>query len=179
MIQTLRKPHVVLLLALVCWAVGQTSAWARSEYEVKAAYLYNFTKFITWPQTSAQADEPIDLCIYGEDPFRTLLEPISRLKALGRPLRLQYPKEATAISGCEVLFISASEARFADELLAKAHAEQILTVSDIRDFAREGGMIGFVTVGNVIRFQINLQAARSAGLQISAKLLELAQDVLQ
>src|SRR5690606_33094293 len=133
----------------------------------------------SWSQPPTQADEPIDLCIFGEDPFRAQLEPMSHLKAQGRPLRLQYPGQITALTGCDVLFISASEARSVEALLAKAHAGHILTVSDMKDFAGNGGMIGFVTVGNVIRFQINLQAARDAGLQISAKLLELAQDVLK
>ena len=178
MIRLFHKPVLSVLIALMLWASGVTPAWARSEYEVKAAYLYNFIKFVTWPEHAAD-DQPIELCVYGEDPFQVLLKPIADLKAQGRPLKLRYPSERMDIAGCDVLYISASESRSVEDLLARAHADKTLTVSDMKDFTRQGGMIGFVTIGNVIRFQINLAAARASDLRISSKLLELAQDVIQ
>ena len=179
MIQMLRKSGIIALLALACWAGSALPAWARSEYEVKAAYLYNFIKFIAWPEGSIPADAPLNLCVFGEDPFQAILQPMSKLKAQGHVLNIRYPSGRDDIGNCHVLYISPSENKFVEEMLAQAHANNTLTVSDMKDFTRMGGMIGFVTVGNVIRFQINLAVARASGLQISTKLLELAQEVTQ
>ncbi|MFD2229197.1 YfiR family protein [Alkalimarinus sediminis] len=149
---------------------------ARSENEIKAVYLYNFIKFITWPQESAS--ENINICIYGDNPFGAQTEKLSTLKARNRPLQIIYP-DKTDRPDCSVVFISPSEEKFADELLNRINDHPVLTVSDIENFTNKGGVIGFIKLGNVVKFDINLKKARASNIQISSKLLELANQVIQ
>ncbi|WLQ15597.1 YfiR family protein [Hahella aquimaris] len=177
MLSGLGKRFCRLFLILTAVLGTWEQAYARSEYEIKAAYLYNFIKFVTWTDTEATAST-IDICVYGEDPFKEILHPLKSLTAHGKPINLLYPAKPADAAVCEVLFISREERRQLPTILSQA-GQNVLTVSDMKDFASSGGMIGFVTVGNVIRFEINLSSAREAGLDISSKLLELALDVIK
>ena len=161
-------------------AVGLATAQAsiRSEYEVKAAFLYNFTRFVSWSQAE-NTPAPLEVCIFGEDPFDDLLDPLRGRKSQGRELQLRYPANLATLKGCNVLYISQSESRNLDRLLELAQLESMLTVSDIPDFVRKGGMVGYVKQGNVIRFEISLKAATEADLTINSRLLELAVRVLR
>lgn len=165
---------------IVSLAVGLATAQAsiRSEYEVKAAFLYNFTRFVSWSQDE-NASAPLEVCIYGEDPFDDLLNPLRGRKSQGRELQLRYPANLANLEGCNVLFISQSESRNLERLIELARVESMLTVSDLPDFIRKGGMVGYVKQGNVIRFEISLKAVTEAGLTINSRLLELAVRVLR
>lgn len=175
------KPRITIVilagLALLA-AVTGVRALALSEHDVKAAYLYNFVKFVQWPvPTDVQA--PIDLCVYGTDTLGTVLKSMNQLQAQGRSIAVLFKRRGEDIGACEVLYISASEQRQVAALLTQAGRYEMLTVSDLKGFTRLGGMIGYVSVGNVIRFEINLRAANAANIRISAKLLELAMDVME
>ncbi|WP_421842607.1 YfiR family protein [Marinobacter algicola] len=176
------RDHLKYLIPLVlslCLSLASAHASIRSEYEVKAAFLYNFTRFITW-SNGATASEPLDVCIYGDDPFGNLLDPMQGRKSQGRELQLRYPNVLADIAGCDVLYIGQSQSRTLEELLEMAQSQEgILTVSDLPDFIRKGGIVGYVKQGNVIRFEISLKAAMEAGLTINSRLLELAVRVLR
>ena len=147
------------------------------EYKVKAVYLYNFTKFVSWPEATLPGDTPaLNICVLGKNPFGSLLEPITHIKAQDRNITIEHIEDIHALEkkNCPILFISASEQDAVAELLQKTGQMHILTVSDIDGFARHGGIIGFVVKENKVRLEINLSAARQAGLTISAKLLEIA-----
>ncbi|GBO86255.1 YfiR family protein [Marinobacter salsuginis] len=167
----------VLLISL-CLSAAYASGSIRSENEVKAAFLYNFTRFITWSHTVDGA-KALEICVLGNDPFGDLLNAIRGRKSQGRELKLRYSDDPSELSECDVLYISESQSRSLPSLFDLAREEGILTVSDLPDFARKGGMIGYVKQGNVIRFEINLKAASSAGLTINSRLLELAVKVLR
>lgn len=170
-------PALSLCLSLV---PAFTHATIRLENEVKAAFLYNFTRFVSWPDTQAnEGSQPLNICIYGEDPFGDLLDPIRERKSQGRELRLRYPAEPADIAGCHVLFIAESTPRNLTTLLEFAREQGVLTVSDMADFVSRGGMVGYIKQGNVIRFEINLKAAEEAGLAINSRLLDLAVRVLE
>jgi len=179
------RDHLKFLIFLVfslCLSLSPAFAHAtiRSEYEVKAAFLYNFTRFVAWPELeSAPGGTPLNLCIFGTDPFGDLLDPIRERKSQGRELELQYPNELSGINDCQVLFISESQQRGLSGVLEIARKHRVLTVSDMPEFVNRGGMIGYVKQGNVIRFEINLKAATDAGLTINSRLLELAIRVLK
>ncbi len=155
------------------------NCYARSEYEIKAAYLYNFIKFVSWTSQSVEAAGEINVCILGKDPFQELIDPINGKKIQGKPIKLFKFESMKVAPSCTVIFISSSERKGFENILMTPALEHALTVSDIEDFAKSGGMIGFVQVGNVIRFEINLDSARKSGVDISSKLLELAQEVYQ
>lgn len=156
------------------------SAYAsiRSEYEVKAAFLYNFTRFVGWSHAGSSS-EPLEVCVFGDDPFGELLNPLHGRTSQGRELQLRYPDNVTNLSGCDVLYIAQSQSRSLEELFDLARHQGMLTVSDLPDFVRKGGMVGYVRKGNVIRFEISLKAATEAGLTINSRLLELAVRVVR
>lgn len=164
--------HALLILLLLISVTAQ----ARPENELKAVYLYNFIKFITWPQEPTT--DNINICIYGENPFGAQSNKLNTLKARDRLLQIIYPNKKD-LPDCTVIFITASEENYSDELLSRVSNRPILTVSDIDNFTSRGGMIGFVKLGNIVKFDINLKEARASNIQISSKLLELANQVIQ
>lgn len=152
---------------------------APTEYEVKAAYLSNFGSFVEWPSKTAAKSVPnFAICVLGMDPFgRALDQAIAGQSINGRSViarRVSTPEQA---AGCRVLFISASEDASLNTVLASLGNAGILTVSDMPQFVERGGMIGFVVQDNRVRFEVNLAAAKSAGLTLSSQLLKLASHV--
>lgn len=157
-----------------------STGWAappRSEYEVKAVYLYNFTKFVNWP--ADQANSALNICLIGRDPFEGRLDALNGKTVQGRQLKVLSFDVASPVLQCQMLFISQSESRRFNSLLERLQGMPVLTVSDIPGFLYEGGMIGLHSDGNLIRFSINLKRIRSEGLAVSSRLLELAVEVLQ
>lgn len=152
-------------------------AWAAEfdEYAVKAAYLYNFAKYVEWPpEAFTNAAAPLLICIAGENPFGDALTTLSGKRVESRPVAVRHIPAATGLDKCHIVFVGrAEEGRF-KSLLAKLARLPILTVSDIGNFAREGGMIGLVESEQRIRFDINLATTRQANLKLSSQLLKLA-----
>lgn len=149
---------------------------AASEYEVKAAYLYNFGKFVVWPEKSApKQGEPFEICVLGEDPFGSALDSAVLGETIGGKgvaiKRISNPQNS---GHCRVLFISTSEAARLPEILAAVDKASVLTVSDMPQFSQRGGMIEFVLDGNRVRFAVNVTNAEDAGLNLSAALLKVA-----
>jgi hypothetical protein len=160
----------------VLYAYAQASS--ASEYQVKAAFVYNFAKFVDWPPTVfANAQAPLNLCIVGIDPFGAALEAIKDKTIKDRKLVVQYKSRRENLDSCQSAFISASEREALALILGPLQDTPILTVSDVDGFLEAGGMINLITVANKIRFEVNLDAVRRAGLTISAQLLKLAAAV--
>lgn len=149
----------------------------QSEYKVKSAYLYNFSKFTQLPETHFTESHGYDLCVVGNNPFGNYLDTLSGREVDGHVLTLHYLDNRQPVNKCEILFITRSETRQLDQLIRQAAENKILTISDIDGFASHGGMIGLLVKDNRIRFQINPAVARSCGISISAKLLELGEVV--
>lgn len=167
----LRKALIVLLLALPAPAAAQAP-----EYHLKAAFLFNFVKFVEWPpQAFPGARAPLTLCVYGEDPFGRTLDEVVRGEKVGeRSLAVRRPDSLEALDGCHVLFVSRSEAERLGGVLAQVGNRPVLTVSDTEGFLQAGGVINFVLEGSKVRFLINQKAAERNGLRISSRLLRLA-----
>lgn len=146
------------------------------EYQVKAVFLLNFTKFVEWPTAeSAAADAPISICILGDDPFGHTLDQIVAGEVVnGRKLVVQRI-QASQPKSCEVLFVSQSEKEIPKIL--EDLPSGVLTVGEGESFLRAGGMIAFVLENRRVRFDINQSAARNAKLKISSKLLSVARSV--
>ncbi len=170
---------VALLLALVAAAARAQAPAAPPEYQVKAVFLFNFSQFVDWP-TAAFADgrAPLVIGVLGSDPFGAMLDEIVRGETVnGRPLAVRRYGSVEQIDSCHILFIERSQDQQLDEVLAALKGRNVLTVGDFEGFARRGGIIRFVTVGNKIRMRVNLAAAQDAKLTISSKLLRPAQIV--
>ena len=152
---------------------------ASKEYQVKAAFLYNFSQFIEWPAgVLSGSQSPLVIGVLGNDPFGGYLDELVRGERVNNhPLVVRHFHQAAEIRTCHILFVSQSEANQVDQILAHLKGRNILTVSDIDNFAVRGGMIRLVTENNRIRFRINLEAARGANLTISSKLLRAAEIV--
>ncbi|HZL43368.1 MAG TPA: YfiR family protein [Verrucomicrobiae bacterium] len=155
---------------------GRAQETPPTEYKLKAAFLFNFAKYVEWPPAAfAEATSPMVIGILGENPFRDDLEPTIRDKTINnRPLVIKEFRSPAEATNCHILFISTSEKQRLPEILKSLHGTSVLTVGETDRFTETGGMINFVTEGNKIRFQINVEAAKSAGLKVSSKLLSLA-----
>lgn len=169
---------LLLLAPLVLTAAERDNS---IEYKVKAAYLYNFTKFVTWPEQAFNflPETPLNICILGDDPFGHSIDLLNNKTARGREVVVTYLQQFDESSVCHVMFISRSEKDRAEEIIASIGDRPVLTVSDIDGFAMKGGCIRLDIVEGKVRFNINIRAARSAHLQMSAKLLELARVVIE
>lgn len=159
-------------------AAGQVVQEA-PEYDVKAAFLYNFTKFVEWP-ASAFTDEhsSLKICVVGKDPFGKSLEAVVREEVAGRKLTVWQKESMSNPAGCQILFISRSEGERLTEILSAVRGLPVLTVSDTQGFLEQGGIINFILEGSKVRFEINQESAARAGLKISSKLLRLATRVV-
>lgn len=169
----------VWLIAFALLCLGNLSARALNEYEVKAAFLFNFAKFVEWPpRVFPEASSPIIFGILGEDPFDgPVMTKIGQETIKGRSIKIEHYKAGDDFAGCHLLFISRSAAGQVKDVLERAKGRSLLTVSEIEDFMTEGGMINFVLVDRSVRFDINAKAIQTAGLKVSSKLLAVARSV--
>jgi preprotein translocase subunit YajC len=167
-----------VLVFLFCLRVqAQTQTQARSEYQVKAAYLFTFSRFVDWPQTSfMDSEQPLVIGIVGKDPFGSELQDL--LKTVhGRRAVIEHLKWDQELSHCHVLFISRSERKHLGAILEKTNRSSVLTVSEIDDFVASGGIIGLVFDDDQVRFEINLDQATKSQLKISSHLSAMARVV--
>jgi YfiR/HmsC-like len=164
-----------LSLALLLLAAGAQESQP-SEYQIKAAFLFNFAKFVEWPPASfADENSPLVIGILGDNPFSGDLERIIQNKTINRHslVTKQFHLLAEA-RNCQMLFISTSEKKRFTEIFEGLRGTSVLTVSETDGFTEAGGMINFILENKKIRFRINDEAAKAARLKISSKLLTLA-----
>jgi hypothetical protein len=147
------------------------------EYQIKGVFLFNFAQFTEWPPEAFSGPQaPLVIGILGTDPFGPALEEVVRGEKVNhRPLEVRRFSGAGEINNCHILFISRSQSGRLEEILASLQGRSILTVSDMEEFARRGGMVQFVTRDNKIHLQINLEALKAATLTVSSKLLRSAE----
>lgn len=148
-----------------------------TEYQIKAAFIYNFAKFVDWPpEAFPSTNAPMVIGVLGENVFGNYLEQtISGRKINGRQLVFQTFHSVAQATNCQVLFISPSEKNHLSKILGQLQGTSILTVSEADNFIGDGGMIYlFIDSENNVRFSINNDAAKKVGLTISSKLLSLA-----
>jgi hypothetical protein len=152
---------------------------AASEAQVKAVFLFNFAKYVEWPAAAfAGTNAPFTIGVVGEDRFEDNLRHAVANKTInGRRFVIKHFAADEPLSGCQILFISDSEAPRMGELLNKVNALPILTVGEDEQFAQKNGIISFVLKEGKVRLEINLTSAGKTGLTISSKLLAVADVV--
>ena len=167
-----------LSIHLITAPEGQAQQ-ALSEYQVKAAYLFNFLKFVEYPSESfADPLAPIVIGVVGDDPFGSALPQVVIGKTVqGRDLVIRMYRAGEDLRRANILFISASERKRLPMILSSLRGSSVLTVSDIAEFTEAGGMIQFLNEDDRVRFAINVDATSRAKLKMSSKLLSLAKTV--
>ncbi len=177
--------RVFAAVALLCApALAEQPVDQAKATKVKAAYLYNFTKFVEWPETSFKdKDDPIVIGVLGTDPFGATLDKTVRGKKVKdrgivvQRFTYQEGKGVDALKSCHVLYVSSSLRTRLKSVLTKLRDSSMLVVGEGADFAPAGGMIGLVFEKGRIAFQVNVEAVEHAGLKVSAKFLSLAKIV--
>jgi hypothetical protein len=166
---------VIVLLLLFCLRCGAQQNQP-SEYQIKAAFLFNFAKFVQWPASAfPEPASPVVIGVLGRNDFGDALERTLHGKLIDtHPVLLKMFNTVAEVTNCHVLFISTSEKGRLDKTIAGLKGLNVLTVGEMDEFLSAGGMINFVLQDNRIRFEINNDAADKAGLKISSKLLSLA-----
>lgn len=147
-----------------------------AEYEVKAAFVHNIAKFVEWPAAS-HAGGKLRLCILGQSPFTKASGALEGERIDGLVWEVQHVDSRSALQACRVLFIAASESGNLRRVLEGIKGRAVLTVGDSGGYAEQGVMVNFYMGENKVRFEINVEAARRAGLKISPQLLKLARIV--
>lgn len=177
-------PWLLPILSLIVTALvfapaaGAQAANHPTEYQVEAAYLFNFGKFVTWPAQTSSKRKSFGLCVLGPDPFGpVLVQTVSGETLDGKPVITKHIASTAESAGCAIVFISSSERGRLGVLLPALAKQHILTVSDIPHFVDRGGQIGFVFEGGHVRFEVNQSAAEDAGLSLSSELLKVAVSV--
>ncbi len=196
---------VLALTRIVCAA--ETDSAPSKEYKVKAAFIYNFIKFIDWPEPAPaepdkkadDTDKPITIGIIGENPFGEAFEALAKKKIHNREVvikhfggfaknRIKYRqggktkykyKNAAALKDCRALFVGSSETKYCKQIIDAVKDSCVLTIGETKDFLDTGGIIGFFMEEKKVRFGVNLIAADHAELKIRSKLLRLAKKVIK
>lgn len=167
--------------ALVFWlAAGfslapglRAQSASQREYEIKAAYLYNFIKYVDWPISK----DTVTIGVLGGNPFGAALAPLNGKIVKGRRIVVKEIASVRDTQNCQIIFVSSSEKQRLQEIFENSKNGHVLTVGEMQGFAQDGGIINFIEENNKVRFEINADAARRTGLSISSELLKLAKLV--
>jgi hypothetical protein len=174
------RPAVLAACLLAGAAGAQTPSPLVREYQIKAAFLYNFAKFTDWPsEVLPETSDTLTLCLFADDPVSEALESIKGKTVKGRRLTIRRIEPGTDLDSCHVLFIGSAEEKRSLQLLQRLQGSSVLTVGEIEHFAEAGGIINFFVERNKVRFEINVSSAEKARLKLSSQLLGLARVVRQ
>ena len=172
----LKRPHLLAIILISLATPAVRAQMTAGEYQIKAAFLYNFPKFVGFPALQPGGKTPLIIGIVGDDPFGPMLAAmVAGQSSEGHPLVVFHLRWNDRLTDCQILFVSASEIGHLPQILAGA--PNALTVGDVDSFARRGGIIEMRMVHDRVRFDINVAAAHKAGIHISSKLLGLAMNV--
>lgn len=170
--------RIVGTLLGLCLLSAQVPSAPPEEYQIKAAYLLNFARYVEWPVGRLPAGAPLRLCLLGRDPFNGALSGLEGRSVQGHDVRLRVADGVEQASDCHMVFVSDSEERRLGVILRTLGARGVLTVSDIEGFAEAGGDIGLVTEDSRVRFDINQLSLTRDSLKASSQLLRLGRNVI-
>ena len=167
-----------LWLGLLAMVPLGTQAQSK-EYEIKAAFLFNFAQFVDWPATTfTNTDMPFAIGILGSDPFGPALEATVEGETIkNHRIIIERAQRIGDLKNCQLIFISKSKEKQFTEILSALDARPVLTISEIEGFAEHGGEINFYLEGSKVRFEVNPAAAKRVGLNVSSQLLSLGKIV--
>jgi hypothetical protein len=171
--QRLIKRAILLVwIGLVLCASMQ--AQTANEYQVKAAFILNFARFVDWPGDAFGDGGSLVVGVVGDDPFRGALDQLSGDSVNGRRLVVKRLRSTDNLRACQILFVSSSERNRLGKIMESVRGASVLTIGEVPQFNQIGGVIRFIVQDNKVRFEINTNAAGQARLRISSKLLALS-----
>ena len=175
----LRASRGTLGLAVAVCALALSAPSAQADVnKAKASLLYNIAKFVEWPEVQATPGSPLVFTILGEDELAVELAGVLSSKSVnGHPVFVRFARRPQDAKGSQILYVASSALPQLEAALSAVDSAAVLTVSDAPGFAAQGGMVGFSTEGERVRFEVNLGRAERTGLKLSAKLLSLAKLV--
>ncbi|MCH8079946.1 MAG: YfiR family protein [Proteobacteria bacterium] len=169
----------LFLIALVFISLPANADEVSRTYKIKAAFIYNFTKFVIWPQQDSYSDaESFNVCILGDDRLTAAASTIQGKSVQGKVLQIKTITNAGENGECEIIFLAMSNTERLKQALESIKGTRVLSVGDSSDFVDNGGIIGLFVENNKVRFDINSLAADDSGLKINSRLLELANRVI-
>lgn len=176
-----RLQLLLLLAAALLPVLAHAQGGTLLERQVKAAYLFKFAGFVEWPEGSfARPDSPVVIGVAGSEPLADQLEQtVARHTVNGRPLQVKRLRRGDSLAGVHMLFVSGQDKALAQDMLAAARGQPVLTVTDADETAGLGSMINFVIADERLRFEVSLRHAAAARLKISARMLSAAYRVQQ
>ena len=181
-IDTMKGTSLIWIFILLTLPVSNFMADDTSpslEYQIKAGFTCKFVKFVKWPmEVFPEKGTPFTIGILGKDPFGSVMdEAIKDLTIKKRKFAVKRYNDVNGLEFCHILFIARSERERLDKIITQLHESPTLTVSEMDGFCQQGGMINYVIKYNKVRFEVNVEAAREAGLEISTQFLRLADIV--
>jgi hypothetical protein len=180
----IRRAAAAVLMLLVAFLLQPGDGYAAerrtsapAEYQVKAAFVYNFIKFVEWPlrgRGGNAAEDTVRFCVLGDLPDKAPFEALDGQEIMGKRLYLVFLREPEESTACHILFLPSTVSNRLSEVLEGLQGQPTLTIGDTEGYARRGVMINMYLDNKRVRFEINARTADAAGLRISAKLLNLA-----
>jgi len=167
---------VLVLMPVTMFAIAETKV--NKEYQLKAAYMLNFARFIYWPEEAFKVSSgKFNICVYGESPFGESLDKLSTKKIKNKNINLKYTNFPEELNECHIVYVSISKESIYEEEFQAMPRMYMLTVSDIKDFSVKGGMIEFIRLEKRIKFNINVNKSHEAGIKYRSQLLEVAEHL--
>jgi hypothetical protein len=170
-------PRFLLMLLLLAGMSMQCCSAEPSELQVKSAYVFNFIKFVEWPDNAIKTGDKLKLCVIGNDELHASLSALNGRKVGKYELQVTHPDRSTVWNACHVLYISNNQQRRFIPIIKSLGSAPVLTISDIPGFAERGGGIGLLNRNDKILFEVNIASTRKAGLRLSGQMLNLAANI--
>ena len=171
--------RLLVIISLLYVSLPATADDVSREYMIKAAFIYNFTKFVMWPQQDSYSDaESFNVCILGDGRLTAAASTIQGKLVQGKVLQIKTITNAEENGECEIIFLAISNTERLQQTLESLKGTSVLSVGDSSNFVDNGGIIGLFVENNKIRFDINQLVADDSGLKINSRLLELANRVI-
>lgn len=168
---------LAMLLAVLAFGSAGASAAGSAELQLKAAFIYRFAQFTEWPASALARSDSLALCVVGGDPFGSALYDIEGFNVHQRPIKVRRMSDSQQIGQCHIAFIGQMRPEQLNLAIKRSRQFNVLSISDAKGFAADGGMIQFVIADDRIQFEINSAAAQQAELRLSSHLLKLARVV--
>jgi hypothetical protein len=167
----------IAALAVLASPVGGAARLEPTEYGLKSVFLYQFCRFMEWPNSAfSSTSDPLIIGVVGDDPFGTLLkEAVEGETYHGRPIRIEHYRSPREIRRCHILFVSRSEVEQMSEILSAVAGKSVVTVGETDGFLDRGGMIALTADRNRVRLRVNTSSLRAANVDVSSKLLRVAE----
>lgn len=171
-----RVLRIVVLVLAVALSASARAGSAADEFALKAAFLYNFTRFVEWPpEAFASERSAFRICVFGTDPFGPRLDALTRRRVGDRAIEITRPTALADLAGCQIAYLGADTSDAIEAAATGNAAPATLTVASNAAFARDGGMVALVTGSGRVKLHVNLASIRRSPLRFSAKLLEVSE----